>query len=105
MKSVGRSPEALAVQIETLAGALLTLDLANKEISELDRVTLVEEDRFGHKVLRPHPVFRTQRDAMESITKQLKALGLCAAALPEDFGEDPLVALTQEVLNADGGRD
>lgn len=98
LKSAGTYHAGLESQLSALAGALRTLDIANAEIDGLETTTVVESTRYGSK-LAPHPVFKVQRDAADSVTKQLKQLGLT----PEDLGggdqSDPLVKLTKELKN------
>lgn len=97
LKKNGTYSKGLSFQIQTLASALRTLDLANAEIDGLDTTTVWEETRYGRK-LAPHPVFKTQRDAQDSISRQLKLLGLTAEALNVgDDDKDPLVDLTAKI--------
>ena len=49
---------------------------------------------------RGHPAFKVQRDAQDSVTRQMKALGLTAADLSGVMDDDPLVDLTTKVKNA-----
>lgn len=75
LKKVGRYSPAVSIQVESLASALLSLSIANKEIEGLDSVLLVNETTQG-TTSSLHPAFRVQRDMQEQITKQMKALGL-----------------------------
>lgn len=99
LKKAGSSTASLSMQIEALASAMRTLDLANDEIDELEKTTVLEETRYGKKHA-PHPVFKVQKDAQDSITRQMKALGLTAADLTGEVEDDPLVELTKKVKNA-----
>ncbi len=90
----------LRMQIRSLASALLALDLSNEEISTLSSVTVTETTRYGSK-LAPHPAFKVQRDAADSVTRQLKQLGLTVAALGTDENDDPLVELTKALIDKD----
>lgn len=65
----------LDFQIINLAAAMRTHDLAIHDIDSLDCVTIVESNRNGEKTV-PHPAFKVQRDSSDSITRQLKILGL-----------------------------
>lgn len=92
--------KGLTFQIDALASALLTLEIANAEIDSLEVTTVWEETRYGKK-LAPHPVFKIQRDAQDSISRQLKQLGLTAESL--NVGDDEvtrLVKFTKKVSEA-----
>ena len=75
LRKSNRYNAGLDFQIINLAAAMRTHDLAIKDIDELDTVTIVESNRNGEKTV-PHPAFKVQRDASDSITRQLKILGL-----------------------------
>lgn len=99
LKKNGTYSRGLTFQIKALASALLTLDLANAEIDSLEVTTVWEETRYGKK-LAPHPVFKIQRDAQDSISRQLKQLGLTAEALNVgDDDKDPLVEISKKISN------
>ena len=99
LKSCGNYSRSLDIQILSLASALRTLGLANDEIDNLDVTTILETTRYGEK-MAPHPAFKVQRDAQDSVTRQMKALGLTAADLSGEMDDDPLVELTTKVENA-----
>jgi len=96
LKSVKRYNKGLDMQINSLASALRTVDLANAQIDGLVEVTVLEETRYGHK-LAPHPAFKILKDAQESVTRQLKALGLTIENLTNDDEEDPLISIGKKV--------
>ncbi len=100
LKSAGKYTKALDMQVLSLAGALRTLDMANDEIDGLDTVVVVETSRYGNKTLAPHPVFKIQKDAQDSVTRQMKALGLTVEDLAGADDNDPLVELTKKVKNS-----
>lgn len=100
LKKANRYNAGLRMQIRSLASALLTLDLCNEEISKLDSVTVLEQTRYGSK-LAPHPAFKVQRDAADSVTRQLKQLGLTVAELNTDSDADPLAELTQKLIDVE----
>ena len=85
----------LEFQIINLAAAMRTHDLAIRDIDELETVTIVESNRNGEKTV-PHPAFKVQRDASDSITRQLKILGLTM----EDLVGKPDVAGPLDDLDA-----
>lgn len=97
LKKEDRYNKGLAFQIMSLAGSLRTLDIANAEIDELEKTTISTVSRYGNETLAPHPVFKTQKDAMDSITKQMKILGLTVEGLAGDDENDKLVGLTEKV--------
>ena len=102
LKAAGNYNKSLEMQIRALSSAMRTLDLAGDEIDRLEVTTVMERTRYGEK-MAPHPAFKVQRDAQESVTRQMKALGLTAAELQIDAESDPLVELTREIRETSGG--
>lgn len=100
LKAAGKYSKSLDIQILSLAGALCTLSKANDEIDGLDKVTIEVISRYGNETLAPHPVFKIQKDAQDSITRQMKALGLTAEDLTAAVDDDPLIELTKKVRTA-----
>lgn len=100
LKAAGKYSKSLGAQILSLAGALRTLDLANDEIDELESTTISVTSRYGNETLAPHPAFKIQKDAQDSVTRQMKALGLTAGELTGTDDDDPLIELTKKVKNA-----
>lgn len=100
LKAAQRYSKGLDMQILSLAGALRTLDMANDEIDNLDTVVVVETSRYGNKTLSPHPVFKIQKDAQDSVTRQMKALGLTVEELTGQDDNDPLIDMTKKVRAA-----
>lgn len=100
LKAASRYSRSLGAQILSLAGALRTLDLANDEIDGLDSVTIPSVSRYGNETLIPHPAFKVQKDAQDSVTRQMKALGLTAEELTGSDEDDPLIDLTKKVKNS-----
>lgn len=100
LKAAGKYSRSLGAQILSLAGALRTLDLANDEIDGLESTTITATSRYGNETLAPHPVFKIQKDAQDSVTRQMKALGLTAEELTGTDEDDPMIELTKKVKNA-----
>lgn len=100
LKAAGKYSKSLGAQILSLAGALRTLDLANDDIDELETTTIYSVSRYGNETLVPHPAFKVQKDAQDSVTRQMKALGLTAEDLTGSDEDDPLIELTKKVKNA-----
>lgn len=100
LKSASRYSRSLDAQILSLAGALRTLDLANDDIDRLDTVTMPTVSRYGNKTLIPHPAFKVQKDAQDSVTRQMKALGLTVGELTGTDEDDPLIELTKKVKDS-----
>lgn len=96
LKKAGTYSEGLDMQVQSLASALRTLDIATDEIDELTEVTVEEVTRYGSRMV-PHPAFKVQKDAQDSITRQMKVLGLTASELAGDVDSDPLVELTSKL--------
>ena len=86
------------MQIQSLAGAMRTLELATDEIDSLDTTVVWEETRSGRKMM-PHPVFKIKRDAQASVKRQMKQLQLTTEELTTDQSSDPLIDLTQKLIN------
>lgn len=96
MRKAGNSNKSLDMQVFSLASALRTMDLANGDIDKLKKTTVWESTRYGKK-LAPHPVFKILKDAQDSITRQMKALGLTTEDLSVGIEDDPLVDLTKKI--------
>lgn len=97
LKNVNRYSQSLDAQILSIAGALRTLDLANDEIDGLTGVTISIVSRYGNETLAPHPAFKVQKDAQDSVTRQMKALGLTAEDLSGEVEDDPIVDVTRRL--------
>ena len=100
LKQAGKYSKSLQPQIMSLAGALRTVELANYELDELTSTVVPMTNRYGSEGFAPHPVFKILRDAQDSVTRQMKALGLTAADLEGQDENDPLLDLTKKVKNA-----
>lgn len=83
-----------------LAGAFRTIDLSNDQLDTLECPTVTVVSRYGNEMQAPHPVFKILKDAQDSVTKQMKALGLTAEILAGSDDNDPLVELTRKVQRA-----
>lgn len=99
LKTAGTYSKGVDMQVQALATALRTLDMANRDIDGLTETTVMEETRYGWK-RAPHPVFKIQKDAQDSITRQMKILGLTTELLAGTDETDPLVDLTKKVARA-----
>lgn len=99
LKSIKKYNKGLDMQITSLATALRTVDLASWQIDGLAEVTVLEETRYGSK-MAPHPAFKVLKDAQDSVTRQLKALGLTPENLTNEDEEDPLIGVTKKVIKA-----
>lgn len=102
LKANDKYNEGLELTINSTADTLRTLDICRKDIDTLDKTTIEEEGRYG-KRLAPHPVFKIQRDAQDTLTKNCKTLGLTYAELSEAVqGESPLEMMMRELSRDDG---
>ena len=97
LKKAGTYSAGVDMQIQALASALRTLDLANGDIDELTQTWVIEETRYGSKKV-PHPAFKVQKDAQDSVTRRMKILGLTTELLAGTDETDPLVELTKKVV-------
>lgn len=75
LKAAGKNVDCLSLQISELAITLRTVDLCKDEINRLTSTTITETTRNGETV-KPHPVFRTLKDAQETATRKWKAIGM-----------------------------
>lgn len=100
LKVSGKYSKGIDLQIFSLAVALRSLDMANDELAKLDTVVMVETSRYGNETLSPHPVFKILKDAQDSVTRQMKALGLTTEELVGADDDDPLIDLTKKVRSA-----
>lgn len=100
LRAAGRYSRSLNGQIISLAGAMRTLELANDDIDGLCSTTISVISRYGNETLAPHPAFGIQKDAQDSVTRQMKALGLTAGELMASDESDPLIELTKKVRSA-----
>lgn len=98
LKKAGIYNTSLDMQIKSLASAMRTLELATDEIDNLTTTVVWEETRYGKK-MQPHPAFKIQRDAQSSVTRQMKQLQLTTEQLTTDQSSDPLIDLTQRLIN------
>lgn len=99
LRGTGANAPALEMEIQALASARRSLDMANAEIDTLERTTIQEATRMGMK-LAPHPAFKVQKEALAAVKEHTKVLGLTADALDVGEQDDPLVDLTKKVINA-----
>jgi hypothetical protein len=99
LKRAGTYSPGVEMQIQSLASALRTLDLANGDIDELTQTWVIEETRYGSKKVA-HPAFKVQKEAQDSITRQMKILKLTTDDLAGTDETDPLVDLTKKVVKA-----
>lgn len=99
LRSIKRYNKGLDMQITSLATALMSVDKATDQIEGLTEVTVLEETRYGWKNAM-HPAFKVLKDQQDSVTRQLKALGLTPENLTNDDEEDPLVGVTKKVIKA-----
>lgn len=98
LRSAGKYSPGLEPQIMSLAGALRTLDLVNHEIDAMEQVLVPVVSRYGNETHVANPCFKIQKDAQESITKQMKALGLTPDDLMGTDRNDPLIELTDRLV-------
>lgn len=99
LKSIKKYNKGLDMQVTSLATALLSVDKAMDQIEGLVEVTVLEETRYGCKHAM-HPAFKVLKDQQDSVTRQLKALGLTPENLTNEDEEDPLVGVTKKVIKA-----
>ena len=97
LKAAGKYSASLEVQVHSLATALRSLDIADRDLDGLDSTVVTSISRYGNESLAPHPVFKILKDTQDSITRQMKALGLTAEELAGADGDDPLYELTRQV--------
>ena len=99
LKKAGTYSAGVDMQVQSLASALRALDMANAQIDTLDKVTVEEETRYGWK-LAPHPAFKVLKEQQDTVTRQMKILGLTTEQLAGTDETDPLVELTKKVVKS-----
>lgn len=75
LKKNGKYNDGLGLLIESTAISMSTVALCRRELESLERSTVEVKTRYGLE-LKPHPVFRTLRDAQAILLKSCKELGL-----------------------------
>ncbi len=103
LTDLGRYDSALDMQVISLAGVIRSLELTNDTIDDLEEITVVEESRYGTKIV-PHPAFKIQKDAQDAVTRQMKALGLTFEDIGQGVENDPLIEMTKAVMDAGRGK-
>ena len=96
LKAAGKYSDGMKLTINATAATLRTLDMCSDDIDGLEATTVWEETRYGKK-LAPHPVFKIQRDAQETLTKNCKALGLTYADLSKAMDGDTFADFMADV--------
>lgn len=99
LRKAGRYSAGLDFQVEALASALHTLWLANSECDGLERATIENATKEGKRTVI-HPAIKARQIAEQSITAQVKNLGLTMEGLMSEVECDPLVELTREMTEA-----
>lgn len=97
LKENGKYNDGLRVAIESVADTLVVRDLCRKDIDLLEVTTVKETTRYGEKIA-PHPVFKILRDALATLDKGCKSLGLTYAELMKELEQDSF----KEFLNGVG---
>lgn len=103
LKKANRYAAGLGFQIEALAGAMRTLEIASNEIDKLDSTFVEVRSRYGVSYAE-HPAFKVQKNAQDSITKQLKQLCLTTEDLADTNEDDPMIEMTKKVQAAGKAR-
>ena len=100
LRDAGKYSKSLDIQVLSLASALRALAIPNKDIDSLESTTVTVISRYGNEAPAPHPVFKILKDTLDSVTRQMKALGLTAEELEGGDDNDPLIDLTKKVKAA-----
>ena len=100
LKKTGKYNDGLLITVEVLANTMRTLSLCRDEIDGLDKTTVVETTRYGQK-LAPHPVFKVQRDAQDSLARLCKTLGLTYTDLMKDIEGDGLEDFMERIKGSE----
>ena len=87
LKKADKWSDSLLWPTRNLAIALRTVEICAKEIEGLDSTVVIEETRTG-KTVKPHPVFKTLRDAQETAARLMKLLGMTGQEI-DIISEDP----------------
>ncbi len=87
LKGSGKYNDGLRLAIESVADTLVVRDLCRKDIDQLTMTTVKETTRYGEKIA-PHPVFKILRDALATLDKSCKTLGMTYAELVKELEKD-----------------
>lgn len=96
LKKAGKYDTGLLPMVDALANTMRTLDICREQIDGLTVATVLEKTRYGEK-LAPHPVFKVQRDAQDSLVRLCKNVGLTYAELMKEAGGDGYSAFMKEM--------
>ena len=98
LEASGRYTRALDLNILVLASSLRRLSIAINETEALAAETVSVKSPNG--ALQQHPAFKAQREAEETILRQLKELGLTADGTRQNVERDPTADLLAEVIGS-----
>lgn len=100
LEAAGRYTSALDLNILVLASSFRRLAIAINETEGLKESKISFATPNG--ALQQHPAFKAQREAEETILKQLKELNLTADGTTSNVERDPAVELMKEVIGQPG---
>lgn len=87
LTEAGKWNDSLLWPAKNLAIALRTVEVCAKEIEGLTS-TVVEEITRNGTAVKPHPVFKTLREAQETAARLMKILGMTGQEI-EAVNDDP----------------
>lgn len=99
----GKYSPALDLNILILAGALVSLEIAMRDIEHLDSSLIVVETKHG-VTYHQHPAFSVARAAEENCRKQMVELGLTAKGTQSEGTLDSITALRQAIKPKAGAK-
>lgn len=100
LKKAGKYDPGLLPMVDAMANTMRTLDICSGQIDGLEEATVLEKTRYGEK-LAPHPVFKVQRDAQESLVRLCKSVGLTYAELMREAGGDGYSEFMEKMREGD----
>ena len=99
LKADNRYSPALDAEVVALASALSSLDMVNKTIEGIESPIVMEQSSQGIKYV-PHPAFKMQQIILDSVSKHSKLLGFEHESVMSDVDSDPLVEMTEKVIES-----
>lgn len=103
LKAQKRYNDALMPQIISLAIAWRGLAMLADDFDSIDTLIITETNRYGNLSQKAHPIIAQYEKIQRSTERQMAQLQLTASDLLTDASTDPLVELTEAVINAADG--
>lgn len=97
----GQYKPGLSPHILALATAMRNLERINADLDNLESCTYPEKTAYGTRI-QENPLFGMAHKQMQAIARAAKPLGLDCDKLMNDTESDPLVELTDKLIDKEG---